>query len=133
MTNHQVNQPGLGSDFAPSEILSALPALYATEHQNTAEKTIVAKWFSPYSNFRWFAVEFDPETRNAFGYVQSDFSEWGYFNLDEMQATRIPMFRESLEGVERDCHWTPCTVAEAIERGDLEAKAAGIIDPEMDR
>lgn len=128
-TNHP-KQPGLGDDFAPAEIINALPALYSTEAVAVADKVIVAKWFSPYSNFTWYAVEFEPTTRNIFCYVQSDFSEWGYSNLDEMQAVTV---FNGVPGVERDTSWEPITVREAVERRLIEAKANGIIDPEMDR
>jgi hypothetical protein len=72
--------------FITKHIVDRTPGLYATENEPIEEKAGRAKWFSP--TFTWFMCELDPETGEAFGYVENlsepAFSEWGYFNLREM-------------------------------------------------
>jgi hypothetical protein len=83
-----------------------LPALYATE--NDADPTVHVKLFNPAGAFTWYLTEFDPETGQAFGWVDGPYPELGYFNVYEIGSTTsrlgIPM--------ERDCYWTPCKLSE---------------------
>ena len=65
------------------------------------------KFFSPDSNWTWWATEFDGEDL-FFGLVEGQFKELGYFSLSELQSARGPMGL----AIERDLHWTPKTLAE---------------------
>ena len=47
-------------------------------------------------------VEFDPETGIFFGWVDSQFSEWGNFSLEEMESLKVRGL-----GMERDKFFTP--------------------------
>ena len=84
-----------------------LPALYATDGVAPEQKVLHVKFFDPCGRGTWYVAEFDPKTRIAFGWCTSplgaDCDEWGYFELDELEATKnvlgLPM--------ERDLHWTP--------------------------
>jgi hypothetical protein len=75
-----------GHRFVTKHIVSKTPALYATENEPIEEKAGRAKWFSP--SLTWYMCELDPETGEAFGYVENlsepAFSEWGYFSLVEL-------------------------------------------------
>lgn len=85
-----------------------LPPLYATD--GVKDKMIICKFFSPYSNWTWYAVEYDPVSRTFFGWVHGHEKSWGYFSLDELQnATAMG---GKLPLVERDLYFTPCKVSE---------------------
>jgi ABC-type dipeptide/oligopeptide/nickel transport system permease subunit len=75
-------------------IRKALPALYSQE--KVKDPIAVVKFFSPRSNWTWFATEFDGKDI-FFGLVIGHEKELGYFSLSEL---------ESLKGlVERDLYW----------------------------
>jgi hypothetical protein len=96
------------------EIEKGLPALYATEEVDTADKVLVAKFFDPCGRGTWYAVERDPASNNCFGYCVSplgpDCDEWGYFSLTELEGVRT---RFGL-GIERDTSWRPCKFSEMM-------------------
>ena len=50
------------------ELAEQLPRLYANEELGLAAQTLV-KFFTPDSNWTWYATEYDPENRIFFGYV----------------------------------------------------------------
>ena len=49
-----------------------------------------AKLFSPYTGWRWYITEWDPETRLCFGLVEGFETELGYFDLTDL-ASRYPV------------------------------------------
>jgi hypothetical protein len=65
------------------------------------------KFFTPDSNWTWWATEFDGED-TFFGLVEGQEKELGYFSLAELSSVRGPMGL----AIERDLHWTPKTLAE---------------------
>jgi len=95
-----------GHKFITKEIEKALPKLYSQE--NVSDPIVVAKWFSPYSNWRWFAIEFDGED-TFFGLVQGFEVELGNFSKMEMETA---VFRGILPAVERDLSWQPKPLSE---------------------
>ena len=92
-----------------------LPPLYATEHVAEEDKIVVAKFFTPDSNWTWYATEFDPETQEFFGLVKGFEIEYGYFSYGELRATKGPMGLP----IERDLHFKEMTVGEV--KAKLEA------------
>lgn len=94
------------------EIAKSLPARYSQEDLGL-EAVIRVKFFTPDSSWTWYATEYDPEDRLFFGFVTSGLcpeGELGYFSLDELESARG---RLGLP-VERDLHWTPKTLAQAM-------------------
>lgn len=81
------------------ELLKKLPPFYATEKTPIADKKLVVKFFTPWSNWTWYGVEYDPDERTFFGFVVGHEKEWGYFSLDELESCNV----------ERDYHWDPET------------------------
>jgi hypothetical protein len=59
-----------------------LPELYATEKQGD-DAVIQVKFFTPYSNWTWYATEFDGKD-TFFGLVDGFCKELGYFSLQEL-------------------------------------------------
>ena len=78
-----------------------IPALYATEKIENNDKVCHVKFFHPCSNMTWYATEFNPETGMFFGWIKSDFPEWGYFSLAEMEKTKVRGL-----GMERDLYFS---------------------------
>lgn len=87
--------------------------LYSTD--GTADKMILAKFFHAYGSGTWYLAEYDAETGRAFGYVElAQGSEWGYFDLNEMQACRATVCGRKMpfQAIERDAHFTPRKMSE---------------------
>lgn len=78
-----------------------LPALYTNENKRPNEVKIPVKFFSPDSNWTWWATEYDPIERRFFGLVEGFEREYGYFMLDELETARGPFGLK----IERDLHW----------------------------
>ena len=92
-----------------------LPSLVSQENMELTDRKLLVKFFTPFSNFTWYATEYDPADRIFFGYVVGQDAEWGYFSLDQLEAIRGPLGL----GVERDLYWNPVTFGEAQRRGIL--------------
>ena len=100
-------------EFFPKEVEKALPPLYAQEH--LGEQAMVhAKFFTPDSNWTWYATEYDPAERIFFGLVVGFETELGYFSLGELMSATGPLGLH----IERDIHWKPKTIAEIRELHD---------------
>jgi len=85
----------------PQQIETKLPPLYATEKE--ADPTVWVKFFSPSSQWTWYATEYDPEERRFFGLVIGHETEMGYFSLDELECVHGPYGL----GIERDIWYAP--------------------------
>jgi hypothetical protein len=83
--------------------------------ENVKDPIIVAKFFNPTGAGTWYATEYDPKTRNFFGYV-SIFGnwndEWGYFSKDELENYRS---RFGL-GIERDLYFEEQRASQVINK-----------------
>lgn len=90
----------------------ALPALYAQDGKGM-DAVAYVKLFDPCGRFTMFVTEFDGDD-TLYGYTVSplgpDCDEWGYGSLAELAAVDGPLGI----GIERDRHFTPCTVGEAL-------------------
>ena len=53
--------------------------------ENEKDPKIIVKYFTPWSNWTWFATEYDPETEVFFGLVDGIYREWGSFSLSELK------------------------------------------------
>jgi hypothetical protein len=84
-----------------------LPPLYANEDKDETEVKAVVKFFTPDSNWTWYATEFDGED-TFFGYVVGPYPELGYFSLVELKSARGPLGLP----IERDMYFDPITLAE---------------------
>ena len=99
-----------GHKLLTKELESKLPALRATE--NDDDPTVLVKFFTPYSDWTWYATEFDPENREFFGWVDGHFPELGYFSLDELEGLTKNFLGTELPAVERDLHFDPKPLSE---------------------
>ena len=82
------------------EILSKVHSLYADE--GGGDPLIVAKYFDPRSEYRFYMLEYDPDERIAFGYVTGmAYDEYGTVSLAEWEDLAKAKGRMGL-GIERD-------------------------------
>ena len=70
------------------ELLKQIPKTYSQENVSMPEKTLYAKFFTPWTNWTWYVAEYDPDERICFGYVEGHESEWGYFALEELEEIK---------------------------------------------
>lgn len=88
-----------------------MPPLRATESIPTEDKKLLVKFFCPWNQWTWFAIEGEPQIDDGgaewdyhfFGYVIGHEKEWGYFSLRELEDVRGPMGLK----IERDLYWQP--------------------------
>ena len=88
--------------LVPPDIAAQLPPIYSQEEQGDNAIAVV-KFFTPWTNWTWYGSEYDPDQRLCFGVVVGHEREFGYFNLDELEAIRGPGGLR----IERDLHWKP--------------------------
>jgi hypothetical protein len=69
------------------------------------------KFFTPDSNWTWFATEYDPDEQMFFGLVIGLETELGYFSLQQLTESRGPLGM----AIERDTHYQPKTLGEIRE------------------
>ena len=67
------------------QLKGKFPRLYATEKTPPEEKVVIAKFFTPWTNWTWYAVEKDSDD-TFFGLEL----EWGYFTLSELESIKGP-------------------------------------------
>ena len=92
--------------FLTEELINQIPPLYATE--NESDPIVHVKLFTPDSNWSWYIIEYDIESRTAFGYVCGLENELGYFSMDEIEDVRGSMGLE----VERDKSFSSMRLSE---------------------
>src|SRR4051812_43550049 len=86
-----------------ADLRAQMPALYAQE--GGKDPVVHAKFFTPDSNWTWFATEGEPRGNDFlfFGFVSGHAGEWGYFLLSELESARGPLELP----IERDLHFKP--------------------------
>jgi len=103
------NHLPVGEDLLPPEIKEQLPGLYENEVYGLQAKAMV-KFFTPDSNWTWYASEFDGEDI-FFGLVSGFEVELGYFSLSELKSVHGPLGLP----IERDLHFAPKSLQELME------------------
>ena len=91
------------------ELRKQFPPIYANEEKDPTQIRIVAKFFTPWTNWTWYATEFDGED-TFFGLVDGQERELGYFSLRELEALKGPFGLK----IERDLYYGPHMLAEVI-------------------
>ena len=99
-----------GHELLPQAIREKLPPLYANEELGL-DALAQVKYFTPDSNWTWYASEFDGEDI-FFGLVSGFEVELGYFALSELEGVRGPLGLP----IERDLHFEPKTLKELREK-----------------
>ena len=89
----------------PLGIAATLPPLYTTEEIPVEQKVVYVKFLDPYTQWTWYASEYDPKERVFFGYVLGQEKEWGEFSLDELESLMMP--DRVTPRIERDVNFAP--------------------------
>lgn len=90
------------------EVLKKLPPLYSQEEKGL-EAVAIVKFFTPDSNWTWYATEFDGEDL-FFGLVDGFEKEIGYFRLSELKSVKGTLGLP----IERDMYFKPKTLKELM-------------------
>lgn len=97
-----------GHKLLPDGLEKIIPAVSAGQDVlSDKERLVPVKFFSPYSNWTWYVLEYDPEAREFFGLVCGFEKEFGHFSFDELAGAS--WMNGKLPLIERDCHWNPKT------------------------
>ena len=75
------------------EVREKLPKLYATEEVKLEDKVVEVKFFTPWTNWTWYAVEGEEQEDGDwifFGLVDGQELEWGNFSLRELESLKGP-------------------------------------------
>jgi hypothetical protein len=86
--------------------------------EDIADPVVVAKFFNPTGAGTWYATEYDPETKEFFGYVSifGDWNdEWGSFSLEELESY-IGKFGL---GIERDLNFDEKPISQVVPKAKL--------------
>ena len=90
--------------------LKALPAQGSTIGQGM-DAIAQVKFFTPWTNWTWYAVEYNPEGKLFYGLVDGFEKEVGYWGLEELEEARGPFGMK----IERDRHFTPTPLSQLME------------------
>ncbi len=107
MTDETGKKP-FGENLLDKASREKLPPLYSNEQLGLMAIALV-KFFTPDSNWTWYASEFDGDD-TFFGLVAGFDVELGYFLLSELQSVHGPLGLP----VERDLHYEPKTIKELL-------------------
>ena len=89
--------------YMTKELERKFPEWMSTDGLPHDQIVVQAHFFSPYSNWDWYAWEYDAECSQFFGLVFGFKVEAGYFNVQEFEEAK----KGSLPLVERDLWWKP--------------------------
>lgn len=115
--SHKMDEPAYDKIFIirrckmkliTKEIESKMPAIGSQNEENNP--IVHVKFFTPDANWTWYALEYDPEERIFFGFVDGMFPELGLFTLEELESVRGPFGLP----VERDLYWEPKGLQEVM-------------------
>jgi hypothetical protein len=101
--------PPTGENLLDDESREKLTPLYSGEEQGL-DALAQVKFFTPDSNWTWYASEFDGEDL-FFGLVVGFEIELGYFSLKEMKEARGPLGLP----IERDLYFEPKSLKDLME------------------
>ena len=87
-----------------------LPALNSQDGKGLEQKAVV-KFFTPWSNWRWYASEYDPEEKMFFGLVDGEVKELGCWRLSDLQEATGPFGLM----IERDLYFDSISLRELME------------------
>jgi hypothetical protein len=72
---------------------------------------VVAKFFTPWTGWTWYATEYDSDYQEFFGLVDGLEAEMGYFALSDLESVTGPGGLR----IERDLGWTEKSMGDVME------------------
>lgn len=94
-----MSEASRGHSLMTKALAKQIPGLGETDGLPSTDRTVFVKLFSPYNNWTWYILEYDPDTQECFGLVKGFETEFGYFSLNELE--------EAGALVERDLYFYP--------------------------
>ena len=91
------------------DIIKKLPEIGSTDGLKSDEKKVICKFFTPWSNWTWYAIEFDGKDE-FYGYIDGTHPEYGYFYLSDL-SSMVGAFGLKIE---RDLYFKPCTMDDIL-------------------
>ena len=91
------------------EILKKLPAQGSTIGEGM-DAIAQVKFFTPWSDWTWYAVEYNPDCKLFYGLVDGFEKEVGYWVLEELEEIKGPFGLK----IERDRHFDPVPLRELM-------------------
>ena len=89
----------------PTRLRDRIPPLDATA--NEKDSTAWVKYFTPWGNWTWYVIEYDPSSEICYGFVIGNYPEYGSFSLEELREWSGPLGLR----VERDLDFTPTLIS----------------------
>lgn len=86
--------------------------------EESADPLVIAKFFNPTGAGTWYATEYDPESKEFFGFVSifgDHNDEWGYFSLTELENYKGKFGL----GIERDLYFGEKRISEVAPKAKL--------------
>jgi len=86
--------------------------------EEVSDPVVIAKFFNPAGAGTWYATEYDPVSKEFFGYVSifGDWNdEWGSFALSELESYRGNFGL----GIERDLYFDEKPISEIVPQAKL--------------
>lgn len=86
--------------------------------EDSSDPIVVAKFFNPSGAGTWYATEYDPDSKEFFGYVSifGDWNdEWGSFSLAELESYHGQFGL----GIERDLYFEEKPISQIVPKAKL--------------
>jgi hypothetical protein len=96
-------------------ILKSIPSLGSTGNMALDKIKVRVKLFNPLGPQKWFITEYDPKTKEAFGFVtlgDPQCAELGYINIQEIEDIKLPLGLK----IERDLHFPLTPLNEVMDK-----------------
>lgn len=103
------------------ELRDKFPKLRDMDEKNNEDIPVIAKFFTPWTNWTWYATEGEPVLDehkmeidyHFFGFVRGLENELGYFSLKELESLKGPFGLR----IERDLYFSEeHTLAEVMDK-----------------
>ncbi len=78
--------------------------------QNNDNPIVINRFITLRKNYTWYATEFNPHTWMFFWYIKSDYSEWWYFSLYDLENIVL----KNWVVIMRDQFYEPKVFSEAL-------------------
>ena len=105
------------NDLIPDWLAAMIPR--DTSTVPAKEHIVYVRIFTPDSSWTWYVVEYNPESRIAFGFAinwsMPEFAEWGSFSIAELESVRGGLGLHP----ERDFWFTPSLFPEVVKQDNL--------------